>query len=133
MLQTFLPCQTIENDKNEIIVHEQTTADMEVFFYWNLFTSYCPNIKSFIYLSNMSLTNITCFSIHAQNLAKSIWLFLYSFAISCKKKIYFEKMRNFVQTWFRNDTKIMRNFVQNSHFVQKCCARESTASWKPYS
>ena len=27
-------------------------------------------------------------------------------------------MRNFVQNWCRIDTKIMRNFVQKSHFVQ---------------
>ena len=28
-------------------------------------------------------------------------------------------MRNFVQKWFCIDTKLMRNFVQKSHFVQK--------------
>ena len=26
---------------------------------------------------------------------------------------------HFMQTWFRIDTKMMRNFVQKSHFVQK--------------
>ena len=27
-------------------------------------------------------------------------------------------MRNFVQNWFRIDTKMMRNFVQKNHLVQ---------------
>ena len=34
------------------------------------------------------------------------------------KNIYFELMRNFVPNWFRMDTKMMRNFVQKSPFVQ---------------
>ena len=29
-----------------------------------------------------------------------------------KKKIHFEQMHNFVQTWFCIDTKMMQNFVQ---------------------
>ena len=40
------------------------------------------------------------------------------------KNIYFEKLRNFVQIWFRIVTKLMQNFVQKSHFVQK---RETVA------
>ena len=28
-------------------------------------------------------------------------------------------MRNFVKSWFRIDTKVIRNFVQKSHFAQK--------------
>ena len=44
-------------------------------------------------------------------------------------------MRNFVQNWFRINTKMMRNFVQKNSFRAKprnCCARELTVSWKPY-
>ena len=44
-------------------------------------------------------------------------------------------MSNFVQIWFRIDTKIMRNFVQKKSFRAKtrnCWASESTVSWKPY-
>ena len=52
--------------------------------------------------------------------------FFYSWALNFlfmrnfvqKKIIYFEWMRNFVQNWFRIDKKMMRNFVQKSHFVQ---------------
>ena len=43
-------------------------------------------------------------------------------------------MRNFVQHWFRIDTKMMRNFVQKKSFRAKprnCSARELTVSWKP--
>ena len=32
--------------------------------------------------------------------------------------INFVIIRNFVQNWFRIDTKMMRNFVQKKHFVQ---------------
>ena len=35
-----------------------------------------------------------------------------------KKFIYFERMRNFVKNWFRIDTKMMRNLMLKSHFVQ---------------
>ena len=31
---------------------------------------------------------------------------------------YFERIHNFVQNWFRLNTKVMRNFVQKSPFVQ---------------
>ena len=43
-------------------------------------------------------------------------------------------MHNFVQHWFRIDTKMMRNFVQKKSFRAKprnCSARELTVSWKP--
>ena len=35
-----------------------------------------------------------------------------------KQFIYYEWMCNFVQNWFSIDTKIMRKFVQKSHFLQ---------------
>ena len=35
-----------------------------------------------------------------------------------KKIINFEWMHNFVQNWFRIDTKMMPNFMQKSHFVE---------------
>ena len=48
-------------------------------------------------------------------------------AISCQKNVYFEKMRNFVQTWFLIDTKMMRNLVQKKHFV---LISETKLIWK---
>ena len=66
--------------------------------------------------------------------------FLYSCAKPCKdydfyyvfirnfvpKNIYFEWLRNFVQTWFRIDKKMMRNFVQNAKLMRKFQLRFST-------
>ena len=44
---------------------------------------------------------------------------LYLYAISRKNyDLNFAFMRNFVQNWFRIDTKMMRNFVQKNHLVQ---------------
>ena len=42
-------------------------------------------------------------------------------------------MLNFVQNWFRINTKFMRNFVQKIILCKntKMFAREFTVSWKP--
>ena len=73
-----------------------------------------------------------CTICHATNFAQT--LILYSCAKSCKKNdlnsvfmrnfvqrkmIYCEWMRNFMQNWFRTDTKMIQNFAQKSHFVKK--------------
>ena len=50
---------------------------------------------------------------------KIFWLkFRIHAKFRARKFIYFEWMRNFVQNWFRIDTKMMRNFAQKSYFVQ---------------
>ena len=70
------------------------------------------------------------------NIMKKFWLnFVFMRNFVHEKFIYFKWMRNFLQNWFRIDTKIMQNFVQKKSFRAKprnCCARELTVSWKPY-
>ena len=48
------------------------------------------------------------------------YFFSYSCAKPCKNyDFYFVLIRNFVQTWFRIDTKMMRNFVQKCKLFRK--------------
>ena len=47
-----------------------------------------------------------------RNIIKKFWLKFRTYAKFREKNIYFDWMHNFVKkNWFRNDTKIMRNFV----------------------
>ena len=85
---------------------------------------------NFVFIHNTNCTKYFYFNFHIHGqckitcendlyIMKKFWLkFRIHAKFRAKQFIYYEWMCNFVQNWFSIDTKIMRKFVQKSHFLQ---------------